>query len=83
MKRQFLLSRFICCAKQIGKKTLRFPPSRFSEDNRFCFAELVLLHDWTGLNYREIIEIPIFSDLHCLSMSRLYHNFFKTEGKAK
>ena len=61
-------------AKQIGKKALRFPrPVR--EDNRFCFAELVLLHDWTGLNYREIIEIPIFCDLQYLSMSRLYQIF--------
>ena len=31
---------------------------------------LVLLHDLTGLKYREIIEIPIFSDLHYPSMSR-------------
>jgi len=44
---------------------------------------LVLLHDLTGLKYREIIEIPIFSDLHYLSMSRLYHNFCKKKGKAE
>lgn len=36
---------------------------------------LVCLFDLTGLKYREIIEIPIFSDLHYQSMSRLYHNF--------
>jgi REP element-mobilizing transposase RayT len=44
---------------------------------------LVLLHDLTGLKYREIIEIPIFSDLHYLSMSRLYHNFRKKKETAK
>ena len=44
---------------------------------------LVLLHDLTGLKYREIIEIPIFSDLHYLSMSRLYHNFSKKKEKPK
>jgi len=38
---------------------------------------LVLLYDLTGMKYREIIEIPIFSDLHYQSMSRLYHNFRK------
>jgi len=37
----------------------------------------------TGLKYREIIEKPIFSDLHYLSMSRLYHDFCKKKGKAK
>jgi putative transposase len=44
---------------------------------------LVLLHDLTGLKYREIIEIPIFSDLHYLSMSRLYHNFSKKKERPK
>ncbi|MCX6558215.1 MAG: hypothetical protein NTW95_12435 [Candidatus Aminicenantes bacterium] len=44
---------------------------------------LVLLHDLTGLKYREIIEIPIFSDLHYLSMSRLYHNFSKKKEGPK
>jgi REP element-mobilizing transposase RayT len=44
---------------------------------------LVLLHDLTGLKYREIIEIPIFSDLHYLSMSRLYHDFRKKKEKPK
>ncbi|HUU04914.1 MAG TPA: hypothetical protein VMZ49_03440 [Patescibacteria group bacterium] len=44
---------------------------------------LVLLHDLTGLKYREIIELPIFSDLHYLSMSRLYHNFRKKKEWSK
>ena len=44
---------------------------------------LVLLHDLTGLKYREIIEIPIFSDLQYLSMSRLYHNFSKKKEGPK
>jgi REP element-mobilizing transposase RayT len=38
---------------------------------------LVLLYDLTGLKYREIIEMPIFSDLKYQSMSRIYHNFSK------
>jgi len=38
---------------------------------------LVLLYDLTGLKYREIIEISIFSDLKYQSMSRIYHNFSK------
>jgi hypothetical protein len=41
------------------------------------------IHDLTGLKHREIIEIPIFSDLHYLSMSRLYHNFRKKKEKEK
>ena len=44
---------------------------------------LVLLHDLTGLKYREIIEISIFSDLHYLSMSRLYHNFRNKKDRSK
>lgn len=41
---------------------------------------LVLLHDLTGLKYREIIEIPIFSDLKYQSMSRLYQNYHKKKN---
>ena len=38
-------------------------------------AELLAnLRDATGLKYREIIEIPIFSDLHYLSLAHLYRN---------
>jgi len=44
---------------------------------------LVLLHDLTGLKYREIIEIPIYSDLHYMFMSRLYQNFRKKNEAAK
>jgi len=78
-----LLSFFICRGKQLGKQAARFLKTGFAKSNRFCFAELVLLHDWTGLKYREIIEIPIFSDLHYLSMSHLYHNFSKQKVKPK
>jgi len=35
---------------------------------------LVNLRDATGLKYREIIEIPIFSNLHYLSLAHLYRN---------
>ena len=35
---------------------------------------LVNLRDATGLKYREIIELPIFSDLHYLSLAHLYRN---------
>jgi hypothetical protein len=44
---------------------------------------LVHLYELTGLKYREIIEISIFSDLQCRSMSRLYHNFRKKNEKSK
>lgn len=38
-------------------------------------AELLFrLRDLAGLKFREIIELPIFSDLQYLSMSRLYQN---------
>jgi hypothetical protein len=39
------------------------------------------MHDLTDLKYRKIIEIPIFSDLHYWSMSRLYHNFGKKKER--
>jgi hypothetical protein len=44
---------------------------------------LVRLHDLAGLKYREIIELPIFSDLHYMSMARLYQNFRKKNEMAK
>ncbi|MCX6558292.1 MAG: transposase [Candidatus Aminicenantes bacterium] len=48
------------------------------EGKRLRAELLARLYDQTGLKYREIIEIQIFSDLHYQSMSRLYHNFRKT-----
>jgi hypothetical protein len=44
---------------------------------------LVRLRDVAGLKFREIIELPIFSDLQYLSMSRLYHNFKKKHNQAE
>lgn len=44
---------------------------------------LVRLRDLAGLKFREIIELPVFSDLQYLSLSRLYQNFKKKQGKAK
>jgi len=44
---------------------------------------LVRLHDLAGLKFREIIELPVFSDLQYRSMSRLYHNFKKKNTGAK
>ena len=43
---------------------------------------LVWLRDGSGLKYREIIELPIFSDLHYLSLAHLYRNQ-KLRGKNK
>jgi len=44
---------------------------------------LVRLRDAAGLKFREIIELPVFSDLQYLSMSRLYQNFKKKRDQAK
>lgn len=44
---------------------------------------LVRLRDLAGLKFREIIELPVFSDLQYLSLSHLYQNFKKKQGKAK
>jgi len=43
---------------------------------------LVNLRDATELKYWEIIEIPIFSDLHYLSLAHLYRNH-RQRAKAK
>lgn len=43
---------------------------------------LVNLRDAKGLKYWEIIEIPIFSDLHYLSLAHLYRNH-RHRAKAK
>jgi len=44
---------------------------------------LVRLRDVAGLKFREIIELPVFSDLQYLSLSRLYHNFKKKHDHVK
>jgi len=41
-------------------------------------------HAWGKLQkFREIIELPVFSDLQYLSLSRLYQNFKKKHDHEK
>lgn len=44
---------------------------------------LVRRHELAGLKFREISELPIFSDRQCPSMSCLYLNFKKKSNGAK
>lgn len=50
------------------------PVTNSTKGKRLRAELLVSLRDLAGLKFREIAELPVFSDLHYLSLAHIYQN---------